>query len=178
MRTSFHHQPEAQHPNFQLPISWQADYPIFRRQSAHVASVRSAHLGTPGGSLLLGTVQKDTCGFSFSHMCLEAAQPYWGSSSERSHRCYLSWSALICPNYSRNKVKQITTWVFRFLCSLLTFCAGAGYCAKPGRPQRARCRAVLGCLPRGDRAVLLHPARALARATHAMSGSKNARARF
>jgi hypothetical protein len=30
MRTSFHHQPEAQHPNFQLPTSLQADYPIFR----------------------------------------------------------------------------------------------------------------------------------------------------
>jgi hypothetical protein len=29
MRTSFHHQPEAQHPNFQLPTSWQADYSIF-----------------------------------------------------------------------------------------------------------------------------------------------------
>jgi hypothetical protein len=29
MRTSFHHQPEAQHPNFQLSTSWQADYPIF-----------------------------------------------------------------------------------------------------------------------------------------------------
>jgi hypothetical protein len=28
-RTSFHHQPEAQHPNFQLSTSWQADYPIF-----------------------------------------------------------------------------------------------------------------------------------------------------
>jgi len=28
MRTSFHHQPEAQHPNFQLSTSWQADYPI------------------------------------------------------------------------------------------------------------------------------------------------------
>jgi hypothetical protein len=35
MRTSFHHQPEAQHPNFQLPTSWQADYPIFRGQSGH-----------------------------------------------------------------------------------------------------------------------------------------------
>jgi hypothetical protein len=33
MRTSFHHQPEAQHPNFQLPTSWQADYPIFRREA-------------------------------------------------------------------------------------------------------------------------------------------------
>jgi len=30
MRTSFHHQPEAQHPNFQLSTSWSADYPIFR----------------------------------------------------------------------------------------------------------------------------------------------------
>ena len=29
MRTSFHLQPEAQHPIFQL--SWQADYPIFSR---------------------------------------------------------------------------------------------------------------------------------------------------
>ena len=29
MRTSFHHQPEAQHPNFPLSTSWQADYPIF-----------------------------------------------------------------------------------------------------------------------------------------------------
>jgi hypothetical protein len=26
MRTSFHHQPEAQHPNFQLSTRWQADY--------------------------------------------------------------------------------------------------------------------------------------------------------
>jgi hypothetical protein len=33
MRTSFHHQPEAQHPNFQLSTRWQADYPIFRGQS-------------------------------------------------------------------------------------------------------------------------------------------------
>jgi hypothetical protein len=30
MRTSFHHQPEAQHPNFQLSTRWSADYPIFR----------------------------------------------------------------------------------------------------------------------------------------------------
>jgi hypothetical protein len=33
MRTSFHHQPEAQHPIFQLSTSWQADYPIFRREA-------------------------------------------------------------------------------------------------------------------------------------------------
>jgi hypothetical protein len=35
MRTSFHHQPEAQHPNFPLSVSWQADYPIFWGQSGH-----------------------------------------------------------------------------------------------------------------------------------------------
>ena len=29
MQTSFHHQPEAQHPNFPLSASWQADYPIY-----------------------------------------------------------------------------------------------------------------------------------------------------
>jgi hypothetical protein len=28
MRTSFHHQPEAQHLILQLSTSWQADYPI------------------------------------------------------------------------------------------------------------------------------------------------------
>src|SRR6516225_11217264 len=37
------------------------------------------------------------------------------------------------------------------------------------RPQRARHRAVLGCLPRGNRAVLLHAARALARAASAVA---------
>jgi hypothetical protein len=31
MRTSFHHQPEAQHPNFQLSTSREADYPIYWR---------------------------------------------------------------------------------------------------------------------------------------------------
>jgi hypothetical protein len=39
MRTSFHHQPEAQHPNFQLSTSREADYPIYWRQSGHVAGV-------------------------------------------------------------------------------------------------------------------------------------------
>src|SRR5215813_1032878 len=38
MRTSFHHQPEAQHPNFPLSVSWQADYPIFWSK----ADIRSA----------------------------------------------------------------------------------------------------------------------------------------
>jgi hypothetical protein len=36
MQTSFHHQPEAQHPNFPLSTSWQADYPI----SWHIPSNR------------------------------------------------------------------------------------------------------------------------------------------
>ena len=34
MRTSFHHQPEAQHPNFPLSVSWQADYPILWHEAA------------------------------------------------------------------------------------------------------------------------------------------------
>src|SRR6516164_10022673 len=42
MRTSFHHQPEAQHPIFQLSTSWQADYPIFRTQSRHAANLPRA----------------------------------------------------------------------------------------------------------------------------------------
>jgi hypothetical protein len=45
MRTSFHHQPEAQHPNFPLSTSWQADYPIFRGEADmhdRLASTRSA----------------------------------------------------------------------------------------------------------------------------------------
>jgi hypothetical protein len=37
MRTSFHHQPEAQHPNFPLSVSWQADYPIFRGGEADIS---------------------------------------------------------------------------------------------------------------------------------------------
>jgi hypothetical protein len=39
MRTSFHHQPEAQHPNFQLSTSCQADYPIFRGKSGRAADI-------------------------------------------------------------------------------------------------------------------------------------------
>jgi hypothetical protein len=34
MQTSFHHQPEAQHPNFPLSTSWQADYPIYCKPPA------------------------------------------------------------------------------------------------------------------------------------------------
>jgi hypothetical protein len=41
MRTSFHHQPEAQHPIFQLSTSWQADYPIFGRRSTPKADERT-----------------------------------------------------------------------------------------------------------------------------------------
>ncbi len=49
MRTSFHHQPEAQHPNFQLSTSWQADYPIFGAlcglKSDIARGPRSANIG-------------------------------------------------------------------------------------------------------------------------------------
>jgi hypothetical protein len=44
MRTSFHHQPEAQHPNFQLSTSWQADYPTIggiADMNGRVASAKS-----------------------------------------------------------------------------------------------------------------------------------------
>jgi hypothetical protein len=44
MRTSFHHQPEAQHPIFQLSTSWQADYPIFRATADRYARVASTAL--------------------------------------------------------------------------------------------------------------------------------------
>ena len=51
MRTSFHHQPEAQHPIFQLSTSWQADYPIFRGQTGKrvliLSITASNHLLTP-----------------------------------------------------------------------------------------------------------------------------------
>ena len=45
MRTSFHHQPEAQHPNFPLSASWQADYPIFRgaKRTCPNTGVKSAN---------------------------------------------------------------------------------------------------------------------------------------
>ena len=44
MRTSFHHQPEAQHPNFQLSTRWQADYPIFLGYSGReMLAVRLSH---------------------------------------------------------------------------------------------------------------------------------------
>jgi hypothetical protein len=36
MRTSFHHQPEAQHlKSFSYPQERRADYPIFARESGH-----------------------------------------------------------------------------------------------------------------------------------------------
>jgi hypothetical protein len=47
MRTSFHHQPEAQHPNFPLSTSRQADYPIFRGQSGLMADVPECLLFDP-----------------------------------------------------------------------------------------------------------------------------------
>ncbi len=59
MRTSFHHQPEAQHPNFPLSVSWQADYPIFWHKAdlARVLpgcplSARGGHAAAAGGGSL------------------------------------------------------------------------------------------------------------------------------
>jgi hypothetical protein len=50
MRTSFHHQPEAQHPIFQLSTGWQADYPIFR--GAKQTTLESKPERAPGGDAL------------------------------------------------------------------------------------------------------------------------------
>jgi hypothetical protein len=44
MRTSFHHQPEAQHPNFPPSTSRQADYPIFTPKSGQTADVSLSRL--------------------------------------------------------------------------------------------------------------------------------------
>jgi len=41
MRTSFHHQPEAQHPNFPLSVSWQADYPIFGSSTTQAVETKT-----------------------------------------------------------------------------------------------------------------------------------------
>ena len=49
MRTSFHHQPEAQHPNFQLSTSWQADYPIFWHKADLARCLRVCPLSERSG---------------------------------------------------------------------------------------------------------------------------------
>src|SRR5262249_16864848 len=48
MRTSFHHQPEAQRPNFPLSTSWQADYPIFRAKRTSGRHRPSGFFFSPG----------------------------------------------------------------------------------------------------------------------------------
>jgi hypothetical protein len=53
MRTSFHHQPEAQHPNFQLSTSWQADYPIFSPQNAPKRTPHLSQFMSTGANLLM-----------------------------------------------------------------------------------------------------------------------------
>jgi hypothetical protein len=48
MRTSFHHQPEAQHPNFPLSTSRQADYPIFGAERSPSTESGAAGATTSG----------------------------------------------------------------------------------------------------------------------------------
>src|SRR5262249_16623196 len=48
MRTSFHHQPEAQHPNFPLSTSRQADYPIFHDPVKREVAARAYQHGECG----------------------------------------------------------------------------------------------------------------------------------
>ena len=63
MRTSFHHQPEAQHPNFPLSVSWQADYPIFRDKRTFVRLTVGQACGFFGCSL---------CASSIAPFCLDS----------------------------------------------------------------------------------------------------------
>jgi hypothetical protein len=42
MRTSFHHQPEAQHPKSSAIHSWPADYPIFGSRPCENSNARHA----------------------------------------------------------------------------------------------------------------------------------------
>jgi hypothetical protein len=49
MRTSFHHQPEAQHPNFQLLTSWQADYPIYGSFATEAVEATSGSMSASPG---------------------------------------------------------------------------------------------------------------------------------
>jgi hypothetical protein len=49
MRTSFHHQPEAQHPNFPLSTSGQADYPIFCSESGDKADITGLRVRATSG---------------------------------------------------------------------------------------------------------------------------------
>jgi hypothetical protein len=59
MRTSFHHQPEAQHPNFPLSTSWQADYPIFLGYSGReMLALRLSHFGPKA---VIGRIEIPQC---------------------------------------------------------------------------------------------------------------------
>src|SRR5262249_51119136 len=79
--TSFHHQPGAQHPNFQLSTSWQADYPISLGTKRPIRDVRSmsALRGRSGPDMLSPSSSESD---PFSDISKHAAKP-----APRAGRC-------------------------------------------------------------------------------------------
>ena len=76
MRTSFHRQPEAQHPNFPLSTSWQADYPIY------LFACRSKKLGFRSNELAWSSVGAS---------CSDHGEAYEGGEDGRA------WRSLVAP---------------------------------------------------------------------------------
>ena len=70
MRTSFHHQPEAQHPNFQLSTSWQADYHIFWHPADMPTCPLFVRFQGQSGHLMLKNSAGGTCGAQKPHSFL------------------------------------------------------------------------------------------------------------
>src|SRR6516162_6504467 len=104
MRTSFHHQPEAQHPIFQLSTSWQADYPIFRGQSGHWLGdgrcpllTQSGHRGQPALVLVHAAASgpiENRLGGGTSYLALSRnARISSVSSTTRARSCAFSASS-------------------------------------------------------------------------------------
>jgi hypothetical protein len=90
MRTSFHHQPEAQHPIFQLSTSWQADYPIFRSEADITLGKPKCYPSPPGAVDLL---QPQTCSERLGvlvgevHLVRESLATYLSESIVGGPRC-------------------------------------------------------------------------------------------
>src|SRR5262245_13082747 len=102
MRTSFHHQPEAQHPNFSLSVSWQADYPIFRganrKTCAHSEPYRfwpRRSFGSIHSTCLSALVRRPRDGSVVSSLhCMNDPQPEGHMASYIARRKFLA--TLLC----------------------------------------------------------------------------------
>jgi hypothetical protein len=81
MRTSFHHQPEAQHPNFPLSTSRQADYPIFIPESRQAAKISVCPLCAMNG--LMHCNKRGGIGWLFNYLVGADKQPWRQGDAER-----------------------------------------------------------------------------------------------